>query len=61
MRKTILPHTLGTKLIIIIDKYVILTASYGGSLTFLLKICCCPLIGQIKAPGTSRLILSDNC
>lgn len=61
MRKTILPRTLGTKLIIIIDKYVILTASYGGSLTFRLKICSCPLIGQIKAQGTSRLIPSDNC
>lgn len=38
MTWTILPHALGNKLIIIIDKYVILSANGSSSFTFQLKI-----------------------
>lgn len=62
MTRTILPHALGNKLIIIIDKYVMLSANCSGSLTFQLKnLMLLILIGQIRAQGTSRLILFDNC
>lgn len=38
MTWTLLPYALGNKLIIIIDKYVILSTNYSYSLTFQLKI-----------------------
>lgn len=38
MALTVLPYALGKTLIIIIDKYVILSTNYSGSLTFQLKI-----------------------